>query len=50
MSALFWKNYFYFFAWNSGAPALGSPLVFVHPAYPVVTPLDSPCLEEWQDI
>jgi len=43
MSALFCgiKNYLkkFFLAWNLGAPALGGPLDFVHPAHPVVAPL-----------
>jgi len=29
------------FAGNSGAPALGPPLEFAHPAHPIATPVDS---------
>ena len=32
-------NLFIYFAWNSGAPPLGGPLDFVHPAHPIATPL-----------
>ena len=27
------------FAWNLGAPSLGGPLDFAHPAHPIATPL-----------